>query len=284
MAQRAEAVLENPVHPGRARLQERIRKETPEETFLRLADNDSLVMLMPAMGSRLLVFGMYTSDRAMLLKLTRVRKLLADARSEPRKVAAFLQGQLTSMASTFDEKLRERNERTKYLRWYITSELEEVAQAKVRSTVAVYILSEINASHSLPTLAQLSTQGSPDDEPDEAGTGPVNRKFLFYAMHRLVSGFPEDSLPSKAAQARREYLAKAAALNIPEAKPRKVTSWHADYHEDDFRRMLPGKRLNWKNQPFIEMSSFPRLRHLTKQNIEDLLADLREFTQMALPE
>lgn len=288
VSKKAMSLLDNPVHPGRVRLQKQMKQETTEETFSRLADNDSLLMLVPVMGAQSFAAGLYPSDVMVMCKMTRIRKLLADARANPEKTTAFLVDQLRIIGKDFPRARKEWRQRWRSnsvnggMR---TSEWPDSEKYKLKSTAAVYILSEINAFASLPALAWISMQGEPrDDDPEIAGTCFVNRKFVFYAMHKLVSQFPEESLSKEAVKIREKYLGKAGDRNITETNQRKVALWDAYYHEDDFRRTLLGKKLYMSGQPSIELSRFPSLGHLTTQDIEDLLVDLRRFTRLAFPD
>lgn len=287
VSQKGVSLLDNPVHPGRAKLQKQMKQETLEETFSRLADNDSLMMLGPIMGAQFFAAGLYPSDVTVMCKMTCIRKLLADARSRPEEAASFLLDQLQIMGKDFPRVRTEFWQRWKESSVNGLMEISEWPDSekyKLKSTAAVYVLSEINASKSLPALAWISTQGKPkEDDPEVAGTCLVNRKFVFYAMHKLVSQFPEAILSNEAASVRERYLIKAADKNITETSQHKVASWDAYYHEDDFRRTLPRKKLYMAGQPSIELSRFPSLRHLTTQDIEDLFVDLREFTLLAFP-
>jgi len=288
VSKKAMSLLDNPVHLGRARLQKQMKQETTEETFFRLADNDSIGMLVPVMGGQFFAVGLYPSDVTVMCKMTRIRKLLADARIKPEETTSFLLDQLRIMGKDFPrarKAFRQRLKSNSVNGMMRTSEWPDSEKYRLKSTAAVYILSEINASVSLPALAWISMRGKPkDDDPDVPGTCLVNRKFVFYAMHKLVSQFPEESLSKEAVKIREKYLGKAVDRNIIETSQHKVASWDAYYHEDDFRRMLPGKKLYMSGQPSIELSRFPSLGHLTTQDIEDLLLDLRRFTRLAFPD
>ena len=100
-SQRANYMLDNPVHHGRAKLQQQMRNETAEETFINLVDNDNFAMLMPVMGGHLFSPGTYESDIVMVRKMTRVRKLLEDARANPWMVARFLEEQIKTLAAKY---------------------------------------------------------------------------------------------------------------------------------------------------------------------------------------
>jgi len=283
------SLLDNPVHPGRATLQERMRHETPEQTFFRLADNENIAMVITALGDTPFIIGSYASDPKIVSKMTRIRKLLVDAQAEPKRVTAFLERQLTSMVATFDEKhaafeedYRQLNEQPMH-----TPDLPDMFQDRLRATAAIYVLCEADCFESLPILARLSVQGTPSTEWDPVAEGRpstslVCRRFVFYGMHKLATRLPQESLSRQALQAREKYMVLAKARHIPEAKPVKVTSWQAFYHEDDFRRTILRKKLAMDDRETIEITEFPAL-DLINDEVEQLLAALREFTQLAFP-
>ena len=151
------------------------------------------------------------------------------------------------------------------------------------ATAAVYVLAELNVSDVLSVLAKLSRQGRTPDNVELAGDCPVNHKFLLCAAHGVIKGFPETSLGDAAQKARREYLAAAAAAGLPDAETITVSAWDAIYHENDYRRMLPGKNLYMGNQPSIKVTKFPALGGLTRPELRRLLGKMRQFAAAALP-
>ena len=267
----ANFMLNNPIHPGRAKLQEQMRNETFEKTFHNLVDNDNFATLMPAMGGHPFSPGAYESDVVIVSKMTRVRKLLEDARENPDEVSAFLQEQLRELVDDYPQQyakfLKELNEAGPD--GLHTKQLSEHSKTRLLCTSAVYVLSQIRAGDALPTLAWLSTQG----ERGKTISQPVNPKFLFYAMHNIIQRSSGASLSGNFY----EYLEKAKAMNIPDAKPTRVTTWNAHFHEDDFRGMLRGKKIDLDTQPTIELERFPSLDNLSTQKAESLLAQLRDF-------
>lgn len=281
------SLLENPVHPWRKTLQERMKEETPEETFLRLADNDSQMLLAPVMGDVWFSWGMYHSDIRAVCRMTRIRKLLAAARENPERVTTFMLDHLRAMLRDFPRVYEEDTatalrEMEKGNGMRIVREPDQSLVYRIRSVAAVYVCSEINAFSALPTLAQLSVQGGArEDSPEYINNCLINRKFLFYAMHRLIKHVPVERLGAKARQARDAYLAKERDWNQSKLQKYKGTTWDAQYHERDFRRTLQDSRLNMDTQSKIEMTMFPRLEGLSTRRIEDLLTDMREFIGLA---
>ncbi len=264
-------MLENPVHPGRAKLHKQMRKETFGQTFDNLVNNGNFAMLMPVMGGSPFSPGVYESDIVIVSRMTRVRKLLEDARKNPAEVAAFLQKQITELVKDYPQQYTEflQNLDAAGPEGLRSKELSDHHKTRLLCTSAVYVLSQIGDTDSLETLAWLSEQG----EAGKKNSWPVNPKFLFYAMHNIVQKSPGASLSGNSY----EYLEKTSALDIPDAKKIKVPSWNAFYHEGDFRRMLPGSRIDLSLQPTIELEIFPQLEHLNAKTAESLLTDLRQL-------
>ena len=235
--------------------------------------NAELAMLMPVMGECPLSPGTYESDVVIVSKMTRVRKLLEDARENPDEVAAFLQEQLRELVKDYPQQY------TKFLKelkeagpeGLRTKQLPEHNKTRLLCTAAVYVLSQINADDALSTLAWLSTQG----EQGKEISWPVNPKFLFYAMHNIIQKSPGAGLSGNSY----EYLEKAKAMNIPDAPKIKVTTWNAHFHEGDFRRILFESKLDPSIQPTIELERFPSLSHLDGSKVESLLRELRKISE-----
>ena len=64
LAERMDYMVDNPVHPGRAKLQRQMQDESYEETFAQLGGNDNMAMLMGMMHGRPFSPGNYESDGA----------------------------------------------------------------------------------------------------------------------------------------------------------------------------------------------------------------------------
>jgi len=285
----AVSAVENPIHPGRARLQEQMRRETPAQTFARLVDNDNFRMLIPSMGSVPFSPGCYAADRKIVRKMNRVRKLVADGRKDPRGVSALLTERLEAMAATFPSAYREFTRTLsgpKAASKLTLEELPDVQKQRLQSTVAVYVLSEIGACDALPVLAKLSARGRPDlRSANFAGSCQVNPTFLLYGMHRLLQAFPESGLSEGALKARRAYLAAAGRAGIPDPETMTVPAWDAMYHEDDYRRTLLRQGFHEPGgQPVIELTVFPPLRRLSVSRVQRLLKRMRVFVREAFCE
>ena len=259
------------IHPGWAKLQQTMRDETFRDTFYHLTNNDNLAMLIPMMNGRTFSPGVYESDILIVSKMTGVRKLLQEAQKNPEDVSAFLQTQLCELAEGYPQQyadfLHELNEAG--FDGLCSKELPENKKTCLLCTVAVYILSQIGSDKALPVLSRISVQ----DEPGGEMSRPVNPKFLYYAMHRIIQKSQTVGDSGKFSG----YLEKAKTLNIHGVKPIAVTAWDADFHEDDFQRILPDRELDLNLQPTIKLELFPSLDHISKRKAEMLLAELREL-------
>jgi hypothetical protein len=86
---------------------------------------------------------------------------------------------------------------------------------------------------------------------------PVPPATTFYAMHRLISTYPRDSLSKKAIQALDEYL-DAAKDVVPPPKQIKVTTWDAAYSESDPRLDILGVTKEiLDSQKYMTMPLYP---------------------------
>jgi len=285
VSRKAISLIKNPLHPGRAKLQEQMRHESTEETFLNLTDNLNIAMTIPVMAERPFTPGYYAADIKMVCKMTPVRKLLDEARKNPGSISSFLQEQLLTITekfpSIYEDYMRSLNndpETTKLT----FKELPEVDKYRLLSTTAIYVLSEINAYDSLPVLAKLSTQRI-RRSPDFAGSSQVNPKFLMYSMHRLINQLPEGQLSGEAQIARTKYLGMAERMGISDPKKIKVATWEAPYHENDIRKILPGTMFYAEDQPVIELTEYPPLNKLSRQQVEHLLKNMKAFVDVAFP-
>lgn len=288
VSRRGMSLINNPVHPSRAKLQRQMSQESAEQTFLHLTDNENFKMLIPMMASCPFSPGCYASDIRIMAEMTRIRKLLADARNDPEHMSVFMQEQLSAIAETFPaaheefmQMLKESNSGNRL----ILKELPEMQKQRLLSTVAVYILSEIAAQDSLPLLARLSKLGKPHRSANFAGSYQVNPTFILHSMHRLVTQFPEAGLSARASQARVDYLAMAEKAQIANPQTTTVAAWDATYHEDDFRTTLLGKQLYVsQSQPTIELAVFPSRGKLSRLRIEALLDKMRTFIEEISPQ
>jgi len=282
----ARSLIDNPVHSGRIKLQKQMQQETTQESFVHLTDNDNFLMLMPVMAGVPFSAGYCASDVKMTSKMTRVRKLLADAQKDPESVSSFLQEQLSTMLDNFPSvyeehiQLQRKHDAAGDTK-IIYEELPDVDKYRLLSNTAIYVLSEINAYDSLPLLAKLSTQGKRHQSSDFAGSCVVHPNFLLFAMYKLVKEFPEDGLSKEAQAAREKCLTMAERVGIPDPQKIEVAAWNAHYQEDDFRKRAPWVKLYTKNQPTIEVTEFPSLSNLGQRKTEILLARMGIFIDAA---
>lgn len=286
LVRQARNFSEFPAHPGRASLQAQMQGESMHQTFERIADDDHLRMLVPALGSVPFSPGAYSADVAIVGKSIIVRKLIEDAQAaSSAHASAFYQDQLRQAAKSFPEALGEFQQTLADARGKITlEELPPVQVQRLKNAAAVYLLAEIGAHDALPLLAEISSQGHPDfARPQFPGSCPVNPTFLLYSMHKLVRSLPDTSLSDAARETRRRYLQTAAALGVTEGQSVQRASWRAEHDENDFRLTLPRGLAPPKNQPEINLTLYPAQSHLTGPEVQHLLTELRRLVERAYP-
>ena len=197
--------------------------------------------------------------------MVRVRKLLADAREDRYGVGRFLEEQLRELAKDYPKQFGKFQQEMRQAgpEGVHSSELPDHLKTRLLCTSAVYVLCQIDMVEALDTLGWLSQQPGP----------PVGRKFLFYAMHRLVS----ESGQVGSFERYEEYLGKIERMGISGPKRSEVSAWNAQYHESDFRRMFPESKIDIGAQQTIDLERFPRLDELSSSEVKSLLADLRHI-------
>lgn len=243
-----------PPHPWHLERLENIANETLEETARNLAHSDdrhlvdtSLADVSAGMSTQWYVLG--------ATRLVRVRKLLEMGRTDPSRITPLLRELLLEAAEGFEEACRERDERFRkegpQVR-YASDPVEKWMNYRYRAIGATYVLAELNDYDALPVLAQSYRVHSLEP----IRRAPIRPAMTLYAMHRLVSSFPEERLSAEAKRLRDEYL--EAAKILPEPKTMTVTSWSAKYNETDPRIMIfdPQGRV-LKGQPTMKISVWP---------------------------
>ena len=273
-SEKANRMLVFPIHPGRAKLQKKIHHETFEDTFRNLTDNDNFATLIPSMGGYPFAPGTYESDMMMVSKMTRIRKLLAVARDNPQTVETLLRQELETLTDEFPQQYRqfieEHNAESPEGRNF--SELPDYMKTSIHASAAIYLLSQIGDAETLPFLAHLyvKTEG-------KKGSLPVDSKFLFYAMHRLAKKSQGQALDNDMKQMLKRYLRKAKRVEIENAKELEVSTWDTYYHEDDFRRKLPGNKVDLRESEKIKLERFPRLENINSRQVASLMKELSKF-------
>ena len=69
-------------------------------------------------------------------------------------------------------------------------------------------------------------------------------------------------------------------MRIPSVRQVEVTSWEAFYHEDDFRKKIPGMKIDLSLQPKIKLEQFPSLERVRSRKIKSLFKELVKLADM----
>ncbi len=220
-------VEQKPVEPEisirkwREKLVDNIRSETTEETIRNIGNFDGLHLAhtgTPVKGAEF--------DTLSVTRYARVRRILAKGRENPQLVVTQLWQQLHDSLEGWEDACRGREENYRNgVRTY--SEPDAYIRAKSHCLTATYLLAELGYCDALPLLAK---QYRGDFYPDNKQP-PVMPAMTLYAMHRLVSSYPEYSLSRGAKLILDEYLKAADCL--PPPRKVKVTAWDATYSESD---------------------------------------------------
>ena len=292
IAKETNALIKHPIHEGRKQIIDEIKVENFEECFMNTTTTDNIFMLFSSFGSTMFSPGFYDSDVIMIRSMTRARRLMELAKENPDENARFLENQINEIGSNYD---LHRSEFLKLARSnslpVIIKELNQFQQDTIHLTIAIYLLSEINAYQSLPAMLNLSKSGNvrrqnwgddafyPDNE-----NFPVNPQFLIYSMHRLVVNYPENLLSEQALQARTEYLKKADELHVSLPRTVSVATWDSPYKEDDYRLRLPQlkREMNVSFQKKMYLTVYPlSVYRLSRDDVNMLLDKLENFCVMS---
>lgn len=293
IAQESKSLINYPVHEGRKTLFDKINAESFEECFMNTTDTYGVCMMIPSFGSYVFSPGFYSSDVMMIRSMDRVRKLVEYAKKNPGECAELLKNQVNNIRESFDLHYAEYVEMLRNMSGVCTKEeLPQAEKDRVRLTVAVYLLSEINAYKSLPELLNLSKSGDTrrkyaKDETyvKSSGEWPINPQFLIYSTYRLMINIPEGSLTEQAKQARTEFLKKAEQLHLPPPKTTAVATWDSPYKEDDYRFQIPKLKneMYMRAQEKMDLTVYSPDIQLTCNDIDTLLDELEDFCIVQFP-
>ena len=291
------ATEKHPVRKKRKTLKEIFKAESFEECFMNTASFSNLSGLF--FTSELFVPGRYNSDVRMIYSTDRMRKLVEFTKRNPGKYAEFLMLQIDRISKDFDKHFVEYLEKAKKIKGpQYLDDLPQYEKDRIRLTVAAYLLSEINASESLPTLLSLSKINNvrrPRDEyyyqydEESAGTWPINSRFLIFSMHCLMINYPEDLLNEQGLQARAEYLKKADQLQIVSPTTVYYPTWDSPYRkEGPWRHNMIGEVCleipEWrKREMYISMTVYPSDTELDGNDVNALLDKLENFCAIEFP-
>lgn len=186
-------------HPWHAERVENIANEELAQILENLANFDDMQFASTS-SSRPYAPGDPVSESYLLPRLFRVRRLLELAESEPEAVASAMRSSLLSSLDNWPEAFREEIALWDNAEHLHLSKKEPTEHDKVRmrATVATYILAETRSYESLPLLlASYRSQDQwvaqiPMEDYRLMSQCPVPPPITLYAIHRLVSTFPDD--------------------------------------------------------------------------------------------
>lgn len=226
----------------------------------------------------------YPFLRRFIPSLSRVRRLMEFADNEESKelVADLLKPKFIRSCKQFEDAKRTHDatwlEAAKAKRSYSedNDSLSDYSRFCVWAPVSAYILAELNISDSLPIMA---------DAYDSGRKLPMDRIFLFYAMHRLMIQHPDEGLSPEELAILREY--QQLSTDVPNPDVTFVTSWNATLADTDFRHTLVHQEIGLKQQPHTRMYIWPSA--LAKHNprgaipnieFDPLYVRIREFVRI----
>jgi hypothetical protein len=201
----------------------------------------------------------YVQTRVYVPQLDRVKKIIDQARdtSELQDVSSALIAAFSAAISNFEVVYESKNNAiAESVEGITLAAPDDYWKKVVIAPATTYILAELNISSALPKMSEAF---------ESRTILPVNRVFLFYAMHLLVKAYPEQALSSKARELRLVYLKQAQG--IPEPKSILVSKWDADFDSTDPRARLLGRELPLGAAETSSMRLFPG--ELSKFESED---------------
>lgn len=288
-SRRFEVMRKAPVDPLRNDLVSRMRNESIKETILNLANFDDDMQ-----ASSTVLHNDFAAGKIQLVtRLMRVRKLYSIGLKNPELI-------ISDLRNLFQDSLKKWPEAHKKLiedsdNGVGRSEPASYDYAQSYCLAATYLLAEFGDYDSLPLLSYQYKIHHLLEPPDYSNpfTAPVEPAITFYAMHRLASSYPRDSLSKEAVAALDKYLDVAKDL-VPAPKQINVTVWDASYIESDPRlSILNIKDEALQGQKTITMPSYPILfsdgtriqgdNREKMQKTNDLFKKLDEFVQIVYP-
>lgn len=232
--QRLEATQKVPAHEWQLNLITNMKKEDIKQTIENLANFDDDMLASSSIESA----GMSEKQSILVTRLMRVRKLYAIGLDNPNLIIPELQRAHKDSFKKWPEVYKKRKEDSENGRIGY-SEPDGLMRVEYSCFVATYLLGEFSDYNSLPLLSQQYKKHHV--WPPPAMPSPVVPSMTFYAMHRLVSSYPRESLSKEAIKALDEYLKDAKGL-VPEPEQIKVTLHDDLYTEFDPRLIIVGVR------------------------------------------
>ncbi len=253
-----EATQQIGVHPWQVERVENMRGETIEQTIENLANFDDMLLASSSI-SAWAGTGSTPFHMLVVTRLARVRRLLEEGRAHPERIIPPLRRAFRESVDRFPEVHREfmralneidRLWKEEGIRSPGRSEPNEYDKLRARVLAATYVLTELGDHEALPTMVESYRMWYAGILP------PVPGGMTLYAMHRLVSSYPESELNAEARRLREEYLEAATCLPPPREKT--VTKWNARYDESDPRVMIMDpKGVVLRKEPTMTLPVYP---------------------------
>ncbi len=237
---------------------ENVTSEGIDQLIANLANFDDYLFAASSSGlpnSR----GRPESDSYIVSHLYRVRKLLKIAESEPEIVASKLKNTLLAVFQDWPSAYRDELEL--HLRPSLSKgEPTERDKLRTRALAAVYVLAETHRYESLPLLVECHRVQSRwiNEIPYRyISHTPIAPAIHLYAMHRLVSTFPQEKLTPDVRLVHGRYM-KWANENLPPPKGYLGVEASSLYDESDVRNIFldPEGRLV-RDEPKQELFEYP---------------------------
>ncbi len=231
-AEQTEAKLRVPPHRWYQERRMNMAKESLEECVNHLGNNDDQHLAETSLGGDMIAGPEDgTSQVIVVTRLARVRRLLAVGRENPEEVIPLVRRKLEEIIPDWPSASAELKARMRTEMFPLLSESDRCMRYHAQATAGTYLLGELDDHASLPLLLRIYHlhDGAPHVR------GPVPAAVTLNAMHRLVTGYPEQALSEQARQARDEYLRSISGLLPPPRQETVVCSWKSDNDESDPR-------------------------------------------------
>jgi hypothetical protein len=261
----------------RLKLVETLKKESWSDTVKNLPNYDDCVYTM---GSVSEMEGAYAHSRLYFPRLNRVKRILEQRAVDPAALEKALKDKLTWATKEFPKARRAELEKLRESPIH-AKEPSEADSCVTYGGACTYLFSEMRVQSALPLMLKIMERKS---------SVPVNRLFLFYAMHRLVVTHPNEHLSPDATQAQAAYLKSVTWLPPPERVS--VASALALVDEGDLRHQLLGLDVGVGREPHLEIEIFPALPMIEEDprygnskvpQLKEPLALLKGFIERAYP-
>ena len=296
-AQLAEARKKVPVHPWHKERVENIRREDVKRLIENLANFDD-DQFASDFGSGY-IRGNVGHEVYRIVRLSRVRRLLQMGMKEPDLVAAALRKALTESLDQWPQAYQERVQLWKDNPQGFTSEKpRNYVKVRTRAMVATYLLAEAGDFDSLPLLLhsyKVQEKWIVQHKYYPAIQYPVHPAITLYAMHRLVSNYPQERLTEQTRALRDAHL-KWAEENLPPMQVITGTSWNSDYQESDpLVRIIDPRGVVLWDQRKIQLVVYPHefgdgedFRWMLEDKVDERtqrwLDQIRQFVKAAYPD